>query len=79
MMVDLMTRNVIWDMTMNVVLNGMMYGFINAMMNEACLRGLVHHRLQLLLDGRRRFQTSLRHLKDQVWSGRCIVGGSGLF
>ena len=42
-MVDLMTRNVIWDMTMNVVLNGMMYGFINAMMNEACLRGLVHH------------------------------------
>ena len=78
-MVDGMIRNVIWDMMMNVVMNGMMYEFINVTMSEACLRGLVHHWLQLLLDGRRRCRTSLRHLKDQGWSGRCIVGGLDLF
>ena len=77
-MVDGRIRNVIWDMTMNVVMNGMMDGFFNVMMSEACLRGLVHHQLQLLLDDRRQCQTSLRHLKDQGWSGRCIVGGSDL-
>ena len=48
-----MIRNVIWDMMMNVVMNGMMDGFINVMMSEACLRGLVHHQLQLFLDGPR--------------------------
>ena len=73
-----MIRNVIWDMMMNVVMNGMMDGFINVMMSEACVCGLVHHQLQLLLDGRRRCRASSRHLKDQGWSGRCIVGGSDL-
>ena len=34
-----MIKNVIWDMMMNVVMNGMMDGFINVMMSEGCLRG----------------------------------------
>ena len=79
MMVDGMIRNVIWDMTMNVVMNGMIDGFINVMMSEACLCGLVYHQLQLLPDGRRQCRTFLTHLKDQGGLGRCIVGGLDLF
>ena len=41
-------RNVIWDMMMN----GMMNGLIDLMMSEAYLRCLVDHRLHILVDGR---------------------------
>ena len=54
-------------------------GFINVMMSEACLCGLVYHQLQLLPDGRRQCRTFLTHLKDQGGLGRCIVGGLDLF
>ena len=40
-MVDGMIRNVIWDTTMNVVMNGIMDGFINVMMSEACAAQLI--------------------------------------
>ena len=50
-MVDGMIRNVIWDMMMNVGMNGMMDGCINVMTSDAGFRFLVHRRLQLLVDG----------------------------
>ena len=48
-MVEVTIRNVVWDMMMN----GTMDGLIDLMMSEACLHCLVHHQLQLLVDGRR--------------------------
>ena len=46
--VDVMLRNMLWDMMMN----GMMDWLIDLMMSLACICCLVHHRLQLLVDGR---------------------------